>query len=148
MATIGSDPNGRKRILFVGGDGRRRTIRLGIATVKQAESFKVKVEQLVSASITGVMDDEVSRWLASRDDQTHRRLCAVGLAKPRQQSRDSLTHLLDTFFNNLDVKPITRLGYGPTKESLLEFFGRDTLVRDIPPLKAEQWRTKMKSDGL
>src|SRR5688500_2932260 len=81
----GSDPNRRKRIQLVGGDGRARTIRLGIATEKQAESVKVKVEQIVSASITGVMDDEVSRWLASRDDQTHRRLCAVGLAKPRQQ---------------------------------------------------------------
>ena len=44
MATIGNDPNGRKRILFVAPDGKRKTIRLGKATMKQATAFKVKVE--------------------------------------------------------------------------------------------------------
>jgi hypothetical protein len=50
MATIGSDPNGRKRILFVAGDGTRKTIRLGKASMRQAETFKVKVEDLVGAA--------------------------------------------------------------------------------------------------
>ena len=49
MATIGNDPNGRKRILFVAGDCSRRTVRLGKATMKQAEAFKVKVEALIGA---------------------------------------------------------------------------------------------------
>jgi len=46
MATIGNDPNGHKRILFVASDGKRKTIRLGKATMKQATAFKVKVEAL------------------------------------------------------------------------------------------------------
>ena len=29
MATIGREENGHKRILFVGGDGARKTVRLG-----------------------------------------------------------------------------------------------------------------------
>jgi len=39
MATIGNDPNGRKRILFVAGDGSRKTIRLGKIDRKNAERF-------------------------------------------------------------------------------------------------------------
>ena len=37
-------------------------------------------------SSAGVMDDEVSRWLAALPDNMHRRLVAVGLAKPRAMS--------------------------------------------------------------
>ncbi len=70
MATIGNDAGGHKRILFVAGDGKRKTIRLGKVSAKQANAFKVKLESLVGQTITGVVNDEVSRWLADLDDQT------------------------------------------------------------------------------
>jgi hypothetical protein len=63
MASIVDDPKGRKRILFVAGDGSRKALRLGKATMKQAEAFKVKVEALIGGAIAGVVDDEVSRWV-------------------------------------------------------------------------------------
>jgi hypothetical protein len=63
MASIGNDPNAFKRILFVAPDGKRKTIRLGKATAKQATAFQVKVEALIAQTITGVPDDEVSRWV-------------------------------------------------------------------------------------
>ena len=44
MASLCKDPNGRKRILFVTGDGSRKAIRLGKTSIKQAESFKIKME--------------------------------------------------------------------------------------------------------
>ena len=37
MASIGKDPGGRRRILFVAQNGKRRTIRLGKCSQKQAE---------------------------------------------------------------------------------------------------------------
>ena len=62
MASIADDPNGRKRILVTGSDGKRRTVRLGRVSAKQAESVRAKIEQLVSVRITGYMpDDETSR---------------------------------------------------------------------------------------
>jgi integrase len=148
MASIGSDPNGRKRILFVAGDGSRKTIRLGKATMRQAEAFKVKVEALISAGITGNMDDETSRWLADLSEAMYARLSAVGLARPRKANKTTLQQLLDAFFTHLNVKPITSLGYQPAKAALLEYFGAETPVRDVEPLQAEQWRAKMKADGL
>ena len=39
MASIVNDPNGRKRILFVAPDGKRKTIRLGKIDRKSAESI-------------------------------------------------------------------------------------------------------------
>lgn len=148
MASIGSDPNGLKRILFVDGDGSRKTIRLGKATVKQAEAFKVKVEALVTAVITGNLDDETARWLVNLDDRMHGRLVAVGLAKPRSNNSATLKVLLDGFFQHLNVKPITSLGYQSTRTALLEFFGAETPIREIQPLQADEWRRKLKSDGL
>src|SRR5918997_1013302 len=98
MASIVDDPNGRKRILFVGSDGKRRAVRLGKATMKQAEAFKGKVEQLVSAGIIGhPPDDETSRWLAALDDVIYGRLAAVGLAKAREGGRAALGAFVDAF---------------------------------------------------
>ena len=52
MATIGNDPNGRKRILFVAGDGSRKTIRLGKMERKDAERFCGRVEKIIGANVT------------------------------------------------------------------------------------------------
>src|SRR5438477_12036916 len=99
MATIGNDPNGRKRILFVSGDGSRKTIRLGKMDRKNAERFCGRVEKIIGASISGgALDDETSRWLAERDDVTYARFAAVRLVKPRQTSGTPLKRLLGSFF--------------------------------------------------
>jgi hypothetical protein len=65
MASIGNDPGGRRRILFVAPDGKRKTIRLGVATKRQAEAVKRHVENLATAAITHTSaDPATSRWLA------------------------------------------------------------------------------------
>ena len=79
MASINREPNGRKTIQFVAADGKRRSIRLGKMNRKAATAFRVRVEHLVSASITGhPLDEETSRWLAGLDDIMIDRLAAVG----------------------------------------------------------------------
>lgn len=149
MASIGNDPNGRKRILFVAGDGSRKTIRIGKADRKQADAFRLKVEKIISANITGgALDDETSRWLAGLDDTIHDRLATAGLVKARTAGGATLRQLLDTYFSLLEVKPITVLGYQATRTALLQHFGEQTPVRDIASLQAAEWRRKMKADGL
>src|SRR5665213_3778091 len=148
MASIGKDPNGYRRILFVAGDGSRKTIRLGKATAKQAEAFKVKLEALATGAITGSIDDETARWLAALDETMHARLAAVGLANGREHGKTSLGDLIDAFFDHLQVKPITRLGYQTTKSGLLEHFKAATPAGTITSLQADQWRAKLKTDGL
>ena len=80
MASLVRDSNGTKRVQFTAGDGRRRTIRLGKLAVKPAETFRVRVESLISAAITGTpADRETLRWAADLPDVMHAKLARVNL---------------------------------------------------------------------
>lgn len=149
MASIVSDPNGFKRILFVAPDGKRKAVRLGKATMKQALSAKVKIEQLVSAACCGGgVDEETARWVAERDDTFHARLVRAGLVKPRNRSGVTLKAFLDEFFGNVPVKPTTAVTYDQTKRCLIDHFGENKPLREIGPADADQWRASMKKEGL
>ena len=67
MASISTDPNGLRLIQFVAGDGKRKSIRLGRVTQKQADKVLTKVEALNAAAITG---DAIgrSRLISARPD--------------------------------------------------------------------------------
>src|SRR5437763_1442843 len=134
MATIGNDPNGRKRILFVAGDGTRKTIRLGKMDRKNAERFLGRVEKIIGASISGgALDDETSRWLAERDDVTYSRLAAVGLVKERVKAVHTVGELTEKYFAGLTAKPATRTFYGHTRRNLETHFGKSRDVASVGP---------------
>ena len=84
MASISKDANGTKRLLFYDHQGKRRAVRLGAVTMKQAEMAKSKVESIVSAKIIGVtFDAEISRWLLDISDDIHSKLANTGIISPR-----------------------------------------------------------------
>ena len=149
MASITSAPNGRKRIQLVCTDGVRRGIRLGRATMRQAESVKFRVEQLALAATgaTGVVDNDTIQWLAGLDDTMYARLAAVGLVEPRTSSR--LAEFLDGYLSSrTDLKPNSQLVYGHTRRTLVEFFGPDKPLRTITEDDAQQWRAYLVEQGL
>jgi len=87
MASISNDPNGRRRILYIDASSNRKAIRLGKVSLRYAESVKVKIEDLVSASITGhAPSDETSRWLVNLDAKLYDKLANAGLTKPRESA--------------------------------------------------------------
>jgi integrase len=150
VATIGNDPNGFKRILFVAPDGKRKTIRLGKVTMKQATAFKVKVEALVGQAITGVADDEVCRWLTGLDAEIHGRLAAVGLVRPRECDGQTLGALIDGYIagRKADAKPRTLINLDQARKRLVAFFGVDKLIRDITEADAEEFYRWQLAEGL
>ena len=149
MASIANDPNGFKRVLFVAPDGKRKTIRLGKATAKQATAFKVKVEALVSQTITGNLDDEVSRWLAGLDAQVYNRLAAVGLAKPRHSHGQTLGAFIDGYIaGRTDAKPRTLINLDQARKRLLTFFGADKQIREVTEADAEEFYRWLLAEGL
>jgi len=80
MASIVNDPNGRKRILFVAPDGKRKTIRLGKIDRKTAEGVCRQVEHLLSARLSGQpIPRDTAVWLASIGEKLRQRLVRVGL---------------------------------------------------------------------
>lgn len=152
MATIGNDTGGRKRILFVApGDGKRRTIRLGKVSAKQANAFKVKVEALIGQTITGVVNDEVSRWLRDLDDQTHAKLAAVGLVNPREPAErlTVATFTADWLAGKKEAgyKPDSLRAWGQTAAELATLFGERALS-SIAHADGEAYRSAMQARGL
>jgi len=150
MASTGKDPNGRKRILFVDADGSRKTIRLGKASQKQADAFKVKLESLIAGKFTGSLDDETSRWIAALPDDMHSKLAAVGLVTPRAPTVNfTLSQFLSEYLKErTDIKPQTAVVLGHTRRNLIAFFGADRALSNVTEGDADAWRLYLIGQGL
>ena len=138
--------SGRRTIQFVGSDGRRRSIRLGPVSRRQAEAVKVKVEDLSAARATNhVAREDTLRWFTGLDDATYAKFVAVGLAEARQHT--TLGAFLDDYIQRRsDVKESTRIVYGHTRRNLVEFFGANRPLRSINPGEADHWKLYLSSD--
>ncbi len=148
MASISSGANGRRMIQFAGPDRRRRTIRLGKVTMKQAESVRLRVEQLAAAATTGFAPDlDTARWVAGLADELAEKLAAVGLIAARASS--TLGPFLDGYFaGRKDVKPQTLFVWGQTRRNPIDHFGPVKPLRDINRGDADEWRLRLVGEGL
>ena len=147
MASLTNQANGRRVIQFVDKAGKRRSIRLGKVTKRQAEAIKIKVESLVAASISGhPPTDEVSRWVATLDGTLRERLAGVGLVEPLDES--TLQAFVDSYIaGRSDVKESTQVVYKRARRNLIAFFGPDKRLRDINRGDAEDWRIYLVEQG-
>ncbi len=142
MASIARDKGGRKRLLFFDKNRKRRTIRLGKMTQKQADAVKIKVEALVAAQLTGALDDETARWVASLADLMRGKLEKAGLivAHGKTQCPRLAEWLAKYVEGRADVKPATATVYGHTRRNLLAYFGGDKPLDAITPGDADGFR--------
>jgi hypothetical protein len=143
MASISREANGRRTIQVVCPDGKRRSVRLGKVSQRHAESVKVKVEHLAAAAETrGPLDPETARWVAELDSTLADKLAAVGLIPPREKA--TVAGFIDAFIaKRTDVKPGTVIAYRQGRDSLVEFLGADTPLRDIKQGDADEFRLKL-----
>jgi len=147
MASLARDNNGKKRIQFIA-DGRRKTIRLGKVSLRQAEAVRRHVEALIAATKTGVVAEETVGWLGSLDDRMYGKLVHVGLVQPRQNAR--LGTILDEYITSrfVDAKGSTLTVYGHTRRNLVEFFGKAKPLQSITSGDADCWRQWLLEQGL
>ena len=148
MASISHDGNGSRRILFFNKANERKAIRLGKVTKRDAESFKGKLESLLSAKMMGNSPDrETSLWLSNLDDDLHTKLAAHELVEPRVKPvLATLSVFVDQFIaGRADKAPGTLAHYQRAKLLLVEFFGADKVLADVTPHDADQFRSWMKS---
>src|SRR5687767_4052430 len=96
MASMANDPGGGRRILFFDASGRRRSLRLGKISKRQADTVRVHVEQVVNAQMTQTAPPlETTRWIAGLNDVMLAKLARVGLAEKRERS--SLGDFLEAY---------------------------------------------------
>ncbi|MDA1166076.1 MAG: tyrosine-type recombinase/integrase [Planctomycetota bacterium] len=143
MASISKQANGRKTVQFVGADGKRRSIRLGKISVRDAEKFKGRLENLVTASITGhAIDGDTARWIAELDQVMLDRLSSVGLIQG--QGRRSLTFAewIGEYINaRTDLAGRTVNNLQQAEGYIVGFLGKTKLLRDVSPGDGDElWR--------
>jgi integrase len=143
MASVVSDPNSLKRVMFFDCNGDRKTVRLGKLDKRKAEDIRGHIEHIMGAKRTGgAIPSATAIWLREIDDTLADRLASAGLIDPRNSQR--LGVFLDTFVSarETSAKPNTIRNMNGAKKALLEFFGVDCPIRSITPANAEAFRQK------
>jgi integrase len=145
MASITRESNGRKTIQFVWINKKRRSLRLGKASLEYARTIKNHVESIMTAKRKGVsVSAETAVWLGKVDDDFHEQLVGVGLTekrvKPESQPERTLGLLIAEYnAHRLKAKEGTRVAWGQTQRNLKEKFGEDKPIADITVADAENW---------
>src|SRR6185437_6151779 len=141
MASIINDPNGRKRIEFNGIDGKRRGIRLGKASLRDAIEFKSKLEYLTSVKLRGASPDaDASKWLAGLPDKVHKKLAAAGLSGTIERAELAIGPFAANYIaGRTDAKPATIINLNRSREHLCTFFGESKNMQDITEADAEDF---------
>ena len=131
MASISKQPNGRKTIQFIHPvDKKRKSIRLGKVSMKQAEGFKTHFEKLVAAKISGhPPDDATATWASKLSAELQKSLANHGLMK----ATESVTlepFVGDWIERRSDVKPASKKVYGRAQKWLVELQTSTVVLTD------------------
>jgi len=148
MASITTEQNGYRTIQFIGKDRKRRSVRLGKLSQRQAEGVCAYIEDLAATQQTGGSPlGTTIEWVTSRNDKFHAKLAAVGLVLPRGSME--LGTFIDGYLKSrIDVKASTATVLGHTRRNLIEHFGATKPMRDITLGDADAFRLHLKGQGL
>lgn len=146
MASVSTSAKGLRRVQFVGADGHRSSIQLGRVTAKAAEAIKTRVEEIHNAQLASIsLSPDTAKWLGEIDDKLHRKLVAVGLAKPRNSASIPLGGFLAAYIaKRTDVKPNTKAHLERARRNLVEFFGEDRPMADFTAGHADEFRIHLR----
>jgi len=147
MASISRSKNGSTTIYVIGTDGKRSKISLGKVTKKNAETTKLRLEQLVQDRRLGTPHDSaLLAWIDSLASNLRRRLTSIGLLEA-QQSAITLEELIEKFLAANMVKSATAATYKQCTDSLIRVLGATTPIDTITAADADRWQCEIKSAG-
>jgi len=153
MASVQKERRNRRvtyRIQFYDKDKRRRSIRLGSVNKKAAETIAARVEDLVSATISGGSPSaETSRWLATIGKDLAAKLTNAGFGDfvPKRESA-TLGGFLEVYIDGrkLESADSTIANFKQLQRSLVNYFGADRDLRGISEGEADDWRQSLLED--
>jgi len=94
MASIAKLKNGTRRLAFTDGAGKRYYIRLGKVTAKDADSIRIRIENILNAKLLNLsLAPDLVHWLMHLSDKFHEKLAKTGLIEPRRQT--TLSQFID-----------------------------------------------------
>lgn len=151
MASVATEPNGRRRIQFSAPDGKRKTIRLGEVDEHTAETICGHVEAIIAAADRGEpIPRGTSAWLRGLGDSLHKRIAAAGLTEPRA---DRMAAVLGPFVakyieSRRDAKPRTILNLERAKKALVDCFGEGKPLARFTAGDADNFRLWLLGKGM
>ena len=150
MASLAQDgTSGRWTVQFLARDGKRRSIRLGAVSKRQAEAVRLKVADLAGAVLSGrAPADETARWLADLGEPLRGRLAAVGLIHSPAGSPTLKAFIDDYLAGRSDLKAGTKQHIGHTAKNLIDFLGAEKPLREITEGDGDEWRRFLAEQGL
>ena len=150
MASITTQPNGRREIQHVAADGKRRTIRLGACDLRTAEGVRIHVERLATSIASGQpVPMETARWLSTIGAALHQRLARAGLCATRDDAPDAmrLAATIDAYIvGRADVTEGTRAVMRQFHKHAVRLLGADRPMRSITVGDANAFRHRMLAD--
>ncbi len=149
MASLSKDAAGNRTVQFVGADRKRRSVRLGKMSAKDAASFKLKIEHLAaSAAAMLPLDAATATWLRDIGADWADKLAAVGLM-PKRSSR-LLGEFLEAYIEarKSESKPATIITICRVADDLGTVLGKGTDLRRIGPEDAERFKAFYVGNGL
>jgi len=149
MASVASDPGGRKRVQFVGPGGTRKTIRLGKTSEKNAEAVARHVEELLAAKISGQpVGRQTAVWLAEIGEGLRDKLAAVGLVEGER--RTTVAEYLARWLKGKEdsgFSPNSIRAWGQTVAEMTDLLGGKRLAQ-LTRADGERYRQAMLDRGL
>ncbi|QOV92540.1 site-specific integrase [Humisphaera borealis] len=151
MATIGTEPNGYRRVLFVAADGSRKTVRLGKCSERDAEQICRHIEALAATTIHGQpLPRPTAIWVGDVGDKLHDRLARASLVEPRVAVESTkLGAFTDSYLLQRagDVKPGTMIVMRQARRWLVKFLGEGKAVASVTPSDADAYRAFLQSES-
>ena len=153
MASVIRDPDGKKRIQFIEPvSDRRRAVRLGKMSVRDADVVKNKIESIIAAKAMGrPVDLGTAEWVGDLSNLIHARFAKVGLFESRENAKDLTlpawsAKYIEQRSTELAKESIRKLR--DTSKRLDAFFGHNRQLSEITPSEAADWRAELLASGL
>lgn len=136
------------RIQFYDKNNTRRSIRLKGVNAKSAENIRVRVTELVSASIGGTpLERQTGLWLRDIGQDLADKLAGVGLIEPRQPAK--LGPFVGEYIESRsDTSEYNRRNWRVTRDKLVDHFGENRDMRSVKPGECDEWRQALVNAGL
>lgn len=138
MASVSTDKNGNRRIVFKNLNRKRDAIYVGKLRMRDAETIANRVEALLSAKLSRrPMESDLAEWTANIPDWLADKLARKGLIAPRvsdpETDRGALLgdFLTDHLARRSDLKGTSLVVYEQVQQNLEAFFGKDKPLREI-----------------
>jgi len=138
MASISTDANGNRRIIFTNLNGKRDALYVGKLRMRDTEKIADRVEALLSAlSSRRPLEPDLAEWIADVPDWLAEKLADKQLIARRirdsEADRGTLLgeFLTDHLVRRSDLKGTSLVVYEHVQRNLEAFFGKDKPLREI-----------------